>query len=187
VACARHATCPHPARLRPEAARSCSAHPGCVPFYHTPTPGRIAPLLWCPDNGRILLANPTVLKIVPRICRRWRYRNLENPTQQSRLYRVEIGSPTVTHEPGLSTATHENSFSVPCHQAEVETHSKGLGVSSLFTWCRAPGEEGFSTETLRKAIPVTYLFLFYMEPLSTTMSRGKIGKADSGKRDYRYL
>jgi hypothetical protein len=44
------------------------------------------------------------------------------------------------------TTTYENGFSLLCHQAEGETHSKGLGVSSLFTWCRAPGEEGFSTE-----------------------------------------
>ena len=49
------------------------------------------------------------------------------------------------HVPG-DTTTYENGFSLLCHQAEVETHSKGLGVSSLFTWCRAPGEEGFSTE-----------------------------------------
>jgi hypothetical protein len=39
------------------------------------------------------------------------------------------------------TTTHENGFSLPRHRAEVETHSKRLGVRSLFTWCRAPAEE----------------------------------------------
>jgi hypothetical protein len=40
-------------------------------------------------------------------------------------------------------------------------------------------------ETLRKAVPVTSLFLPYMEPLFY-VSRGKTGETDSGKPDYRY-
>jgi hypothetical protein len=41
-------------------------------------------------------------------------------------------------------------------------------------------------ETLRKAVPVTYLFLFYMEPLSP-VSKGKTGEDGTGKPDYRNL
>jgi len=44
--------------------------------------------------------------------------------------------------------------------------------------------EGF--ETLRKAVPVTYLFLFYMVPLSP-VSKGKTGEDGTGKPDYRNL
>ena len=40
-------------------------------------------------------------------------------------------------------------------------------------------------ETVRKAVPVPSLFLSYMEPLFY-VSRGRIGEADTGKRDYRY-
>ena len=40
-------------------------------------------------------------------------------------------------------------------------------------------------EILRKAVPVTSLFLSYMEPFSP-VARGKIGKGDTGKRDYRH-
>src|SRR5262249_51779493 len=40
-------------------------------------------------------------------------------------------------------------------------------------------------ETLRKAVPVTYLFQSYMEPLSY-VSRGKTGEDGTGKRDYRH-
>jgi hypothetical protein len=43
--------------------------------------------------------------------------------------------------------------------------------------------EGF--ETLRIAIPVTFLFPPYMEPLCY-VSRGKTGEGDTGKRDYRH-
>jgi hypothetical protein len=39
-------------------------------------------------------------------------------------------------------------------------------------------------ETVRKAVPVSSLFLSYMEPLFP-VSRGKIGEDDSGKTDYR--
>jgi hypothetical protein len=39
------------------------------------------------------------------------------------------------------TTTHENGFSLPRHRAEVETHSKRLGVRSFVTWFRAPAEE----------------------------------------------
>ena len=42
--------------------------------------------------------------------------------------------------------------------------------------------EGF--ETLIKAVPVTSLFLPYMEPLSP-VSRGKTGGRGTGNRDYR--
>jgi hypothetical protein len=42
------------------------------------------------------VGEPPGPKIVPRIRRCGRYRNLENLTQQLRLYRVEIGSPTVS-------------------------------------------------------------------------------------------
>jgi len=38
---------------------------------------------------------------------------------------------------------------------------------------------------VRKAAPVTSLFLSYMEP-PFYVSRGRIGEADSGKRDYRH-
>jgi hypothetical protein len=41
-------------------------------------------------------------------------------------------------------------------------------------------------ETLRKTVPVTSLFLFYMEPLSP-VSKGKTGEDGTGKRDYRNL
>ena len=41
-------------------------------------------------------------------------------------------------------------------------------------------------ETFEKAVPLTELFLSYMEPLCH-VSRGKIGEADPGKRDYRHL
>ena len=62
----------------------------------------------CMDKDlRILLANPQGRKLCLACAVVERYRNLENPTQQSRLYRVEIGSPTVIHEPELSTA-YEN-------------------------------------------------------------------------------
>jgi hypothetical protein len=54
-------------------------------------------------------------------------------------------------------------------------------VSETHQLCKT---ETLIFETLRKAVPVTSLFLSYMEPLSP-VSRGKIGKADSGKRDYR--
>jgi hypothetical protein len=40
-------------------------------------------------------------------------------------------------------------------------------------------------EILRKTVPLTSFFLSYMEPLPL-VSRGKTGKADSRKRDYRH-
>ena len=42
-----------------------------------------------PYNVRILLVNPKVPKIVPRICRYGRPRNMENPKPHQRLCRVE--------------------------------------------------------------------------------------------------
>jgi hypothetical protein len=39
-------------------------------------------------------------------------------------------------------------------------------------------------ETVRKAVPVTFLFLSSMEPRSA-VSRGKTGEGGTGKRDYR--
>jgi len=53
--------------------------------------------------------------------------------------------------------------------------NSGLSVSHL--------TEDF--ETVRKAVPVSSLFLSYMEPLFP-VSRGKIGEDDSGKTDYRH-
>jgi hypothetical protein len=53
--------------------------------------------------------------------------------------------------------------------------NSGLSVSHL--------REGF--ETLRIAIPVTFLFPPYMEPLCYVV-RGKAGEGEIGKRDYRH-
>jgi len=101
---------------------------------------------------------------------------------------------------------------VVCHNSYIVTPGYPSGLSTKATiifplpgsGTRPGGEESFAPffkviiwksgvgrrrrevfETLRKAAPVTSLFLSYMEPFSL-VSRAKTRKTDTGKREYQY-
>jgi len=101
---------------------------------------------------------------------------------------------------------------VVCHNSYIVTPGYPSGLSTKATiifplpgsGTRPGGEESFAPffkviiwksgvgrrrrevfETLRKAAPVTSLFLFYIEPFSL-VSRAKTRKTDTRKRKYQY-
>jgi len=81
-------------------------------------------------------------------------------------------APTYLRQPGDGEGLMPRQASIILHMGVVKAPlcNSGLSVSHL--------TEVF--ETLRKAVPVTFLFLSYMGPLSL-VSRGEIGEGDTGK------